>query len=143
MNKIAGYLGGATTLAFQAEALNAAGLQTQALDTVTEVLPILKSEGEQLWEANAHTLNGLLLLECFDDRQSDAESCFQEALDIARSQSAKMWELRAATQLARLWYSQGKSNDAHDSLAPVYDWFTEGFDTADLKIAKELLDALS
>ena len=63
--------------------------------------------------------------------------------DVARSQSAKSWELRAATSLARLWHSQGKTTEARDLLAPVYGWFTEGFDTADLKEAKALLDELS
>ena len=66
-----------------------------------------------------------------------------QALDIARRQQAKSWELRAATSLARLWQSQGKTQEARDLLAPVYDWFTEGFDTADLKDAKALLDQLS
>ncbi len=74
---------------------------------------------------------------------SQAETCFHQALDIARSQQAKSWELRAATSLARLWQSQGKRQDAYDLLAPVYGWFTEGFDTADLKDAKALLEELS
>ena len=62
--------------------------------------------------------------------------------DIAREQQAKSWELRASTSLARLWQQQGKRSEARDLLAPVYDWFTEGFDTADLKDAKALLVAL-
>ena len=65
------------------------------------------------------------------------------ALDISRRQAAKSYELRAVTSLARLWQSQGKSAEARDLLAPVYNWFTEGFDTADLKDAKALLDELS
>ena len=68
---------------------------------------------------------------------------FHRALDIAHQQHAKSLELRAATSLARLWQSQGKRQDAYDLLAPVYEWFTEGFDTADLKEAKALLDELS
>ncbi len=72
-----------------------------------------------------------------------SEDCFHQALDIAQSQHAKSWELRAATSLARLWQSQDKRQDAYDLLAPVYNWFTEGFDTADLKDAKALLDELS
>ncbi len=71
-----------------------------------------------------------------------AETCFHQALDIARRQQAKAWELRAATSLARLRQGQGKSEEAHDLLAPVYNWFTEGFDTADLKDAKALLEEL-
>ena len=72
----------------------------------------------------------------------EAEACFHQALSIAQSQSAKSFELRAATSLARLWQQQGKRQEAHDLLAPVYGWFTEGFDTADLQDAKALLDAL-
>ena len=72
----------------------------------------------------------------------EAKACFQHAIEIARQQSAKSWELRAATSLARLWQSQGKPNEARDLLAPVYEWFTEGFDTADLKDAKALLNEL-
>jgi hypothetical protein len=72
-----------------------------------------------------------------------AEACFQQALDIARQQQARSWELHAATSLARLWQSQDKRQEAYDLLAPVYDWFTEGFDTADLQEAKRLLDELS
>ncbi len=74
---------------------------------------------------------------------SQAETCFHAALDVARAQQAKSWELRAATSLARLWQSQDKRQDAYDLLAPVYGWFTEGFDTADLKEAKSLLEKLS
>ncbi len=70
------------------------------------------------------------------------EACFQKALDIARDQQAKTLELRAATSLARLWQSQDKRQEADELLAPVYGWFTEGFDTADLKDAKRLLDEL-
>ncbi len=67
----------------------------------------------------------------------------QQALSIARQQQAKSWGLRAATSLARLWQSQDKRQDAYDLLAPVYEWFTEGFDTADLKEAKSLLKELA
>ena len=73
---------------------------------------------------------------------SEAESCFHRAIEIARSQKAKSWELRAATNLAGLWRDEGRTDEARELLAPVYDWFTEGFDTADLKDAKALLDEL-
>jgi predicted ATPase len=73
----------------------------------------------------------------------EAESCFQQALDVARQQQAKSLELRAATSLARLWQQQGKRAEAHDLLAPIYGWFTEGWDTADLQEAKALLEALA
>ena len=72
-----------------------------------------------------------------------AEACFERALAVAREQQAKSWELRAATSMARLWQDQGKRRQARDLLAPVYGWFTEGFDTLDLKGAKALLDALA
>ena len=73
----------------------------------------------------------------------EAEACFQQALAIARQQQAKSWELRAAMSLARLWQQQGKRAAARDLLAPIYGWFTEGFDTADLQEAKALLEELA
>jgi hypothetical protein len=76
-------------------------------------------------------------------QRSEKSACFHHALDIARNQQAKSLELRAATSLARLWQQQGKRQEAYELLAPVYGWFTEGFDTADLKEAKALLDALA
>jgi predicted ATPase len=74
---------------------------------------------------------------------AEAEACFQQALDVARCRQARSWELRDAMSLARLWQQQGKRDEAHELLAPVYSWFTEGFDTADLQEAKALLEALS
>ena len=74
--------------------------------------------------------------------EAEAEACFLKALDIARKQQAKSLELRAATSLARLWQQQGKKAEARALLAPVYQWFTEGFDTADLRDAKALLEEL-
>ena len=73
----------------------------------------------------------------------EAEACFQQAIQIAQQQSARSWELRAATSLARLWQQQGKTTEARKLLAPVYDWFTEGFETADLQETKALLGDLS
>jgi predicted ATPase len=72
-----------------------------------------------------------------------AEACFERALAVARQQHAKSWELRAAMSLARLWREQGRRDEGRDLLAPIYDWFTEGFDTLDLKQAKALLDDLA
>ncbi len=77
------------------------------------------------------------------DHQAEAESCFHKAIAIAQNQQAKSWELRAATSLARLWQQQGKRQEAHTLLAPVYGWFTEGLKTADLQDAKALLEALA
>jgi predicted ATPase len=76
-----------------------------------------------------------------DERQ--AAACFRQALDIARHQQAKSLELRAAMSLSRLWQSQGEPHEARDLLAPIYGWFTEGFDTTDLQEAKALLEGLS
>jgi predicted ATPase len=84
-----------------------------------------------------------LLLRQPGTSQAEAAASFQQALDVARRQEAKSLELRAATSLARLWQQQGKRAEAHELLAPVYGWFTEGFDTADLQEAKALLDALA
>src|SRR5262249_2686297 len=88
-----------------------------------------------------YRLKGALLLQQSSDNH--AETCFHHAMAIAQNQQAKSWELRAATSLARLWQQQGKRQEAHDLLAPVYGWFTEGFDTADLQEAKALLEALT
>ena len=84
-----------------------------------------------------------LLLQQTSDNQAEAETCFHHAISIAQIQQAKSWELRAATSLARLWQQQGKRQEAYDLLAPVYNWFTEGFDTKDLQEAKALLEELS
>jgi predicted ATPase len=84
----------------------------------------------------------LLLKRAVPDAQQ-AEACFQQALAVAHRQQAKAWELRAATSLSRLWQQQGKKDEARELLAPIYSWFTEGFDTADLQEAKALLEELS
>jgi predicted ATPase len=90
-----------------------------------------------------YRLKGELLRARSADHHVEAESCFRQALAVARCQEAKSLELRAATSLARLWQQQGKCTEAHELLAPIYGWFTEGFDTADLQEAKALLDALA
>jgi class 3 adenylate cyclase len=94
------------------------------------------------YEAELHRCKGELLLQQHAEHQGEAETCFHQAIAIAQNQQAKSWELRASTSLARLWQQQGKRQEAHDLLTPVYGWFTEGFDTADLKDAKVLLDEL-
>jgi predicted ATPase len=88
-------------------------------------------------------LKGELLLQQNSDNQAEAENCFHQAISTACAQQAKSLELRTATSLSRLWQQQGRRQEAHDLLAPVYGWFTEGFDTADLKDAKALLDELA
>ena len=112
------------------------------LTVLAAALTLAETTGERWYESEIYRLKGELLLQQASDNQADAESCFHHALDIARSQQAKSFELRIATSLARLWQSQGKRQEAHALLAPIYNWFTEGFDTADLKDAKALLDEL-
>jgi predicted ATPase len=94
------------------------------------------------FQTEHHHLKGTLLLQQPHPDRSQAETAFHKALSVACHQQAKSWELRAATSLARLWQSQDKRKDAYELLAPVYGWFTEGHDTADLKDAKALLDEL-
>jgi predicted ATPase len=98
--------------------------------------------GERRHEAELYRLKGELLLTWSTDHATEAEACFRRALDVACRQQAKSWELRAAMSLARLWQRQGKRVEAYALLAPIYGWFTEGFDTADLQEAKALLEAL-
>jgi predicted ATPase len=110
-------------------------------------LAVMGKTGERCYEAELYRLKGELTLQRHVDRaesevQQESEGYFQHALDIARRQEAKSLELRAATSLAGLWQQQGKKKGARDLLAPVYHWFTEGFDTADLKEAKALLKEL-
>src|SRR5262249_37349909 len=93
--------------------------------------------------AEAYRLQGTLLLRQAVSDMPQAEACFHQALALARRQQAKSWELRTATSLSRLWQQQGKNQEAYDLRAPVYGWFTEGFDTADLQEAKALLDELA
>ena len=104
----------------------------------------IKEFGDADWESECHRRRGKLLLRSSDHGQAEAEAeaAYQRAIEVALSQGAKSWELLAATSLARLWQGQGKTEQSHDVLAPVYDWFTEGFDTADLKDAKALLEEL-
>ena len=98
---------------------------------------------EKWCEADLHRTAGEIELKSPEADSAKAEACFERALAVARAQQAKSWELRAATRLARLWRDQGKRDEARDLLAPVYGWFTQGFDTLDLKEAKALLDALA
>jgi predicted ATPase len=128
------------SLGLLAEAHGTIGQTAAALGLVDEALARLERTDERLFEAEVHRLKGeLLLASSGADR---AEACLRRAIEVARAQDARLWELRAATSLARLWAEQGKRAEARDLLAPVYGWFTEGFDTADLKKAKALLDEL-
>jgi predicted ATPase len=129
-------------LALLAEAHGILGEPEAGLAVLAEALTFMDTTGVHWYAPELYRLKGALLLQQSSDNQAEAEHCFQQALVVAQTQQAKSWELRAATSLARLWQQQGKSQEAHDLLAPVYHWFTEGFDTADLKDARALLDAL-
>ena len=97
---------------------------------------------ERWCEAEVNRIAGEIVLLSLEPDAAKAEAHFERALAIARGQKAKSWELRAATSMARLWRDQGRRDEARDLLAPIYNWFTEGFDTRDLKEAKVLLDEL-
>jgi predicted ATPase len=136
------YLSG--TLGFLAEAQAKAGQPEDGLATLAEALALVEETGERHWEAELYRLKGeLLSTQSMQGDEAGAEASLQEAIEVARRQRAKSWELRAAVGLARLWQEQGRADEARQMLAEVYDWFTEGFDTADLIEAKTLLDELS
>jgi class 3 adenylate cyclase/predicted ATPase len=130
-------------LALLAEAQGTMGEPEAGLAVLAEALTVVDKTGARLYEPELYRLKGALLLQQSSDNQAEAENCFHHAISIARTQQAKSFELRTATSLARLWQQQGKCQEAHDLLAPVYHWFTEGFDTADLQDAKALLDELA
>ena len=102
----------------------------------------MEASKEKWCEADIHRIAGEIALMSPEPDATKAEAYFERALAVARQQQAKSWELRAAMSMARLWRDQGKRQEARDLLAPVYGWFTEGFDTLDLKEAKALLDEL-
>jgi predicted ATPase len=124
-------------LAFLAEGLAWHGDRVAALAALHEGLGIACTTGEHGWDAELHRLAGTVLLA--ENKLNEGEASLQQAIRIARSQQAKSLELRAVRDLARLWGEQGRRTEARDLVAPVYSWFTEGFDTADLKEAKALL----
>jgi class 3 adenylate cyclase/predicted ATPase len=147
------------SLALLAEAYRKGGQAEEGLSVLAEALVAVEKTGERFYEAEVYRLKGELSLQSRSPKsevtntqhltpstqaevEQEAEECFLKAIDIARHQQAKSWELRAATSLARLWQQQGKKAEAHRLLSEVYNWFTEGFDTADLKDAKALLDEL-
>jgi class 3 adenylate cyclase/tetratricopeptide (TPR) repeat protein len=124
-----------------ADALARQGEHGAALAVARDGLAIEEETGQRWWDAELHRLEGVALLGI--NRLEEAQNAFEEALRISRRQQAKSYELRAATSLARLWGDQGRRAEAHKLLAPIYGWFTEGFDTADLKEAKTLLGQLA
>jgi predicted ATPase len=125
------------------EALGRAGQVEEGLRLLAEALAACEASGRGDMLAEAYRLQGALLLRQSAPDPTQAETCFQQALAIARRQQAKSWELRATMSLARLWQQQGKRSAAYELLAPIYGWFTEGFDTADLREAKALREALA
>jgi predicted ATPase/class 3 adenylate cyclase len=129
-------------LALLAEAYGKGGYLEDGLRMLDEALAVVRNTGERWWEAEVYRLKGALLLRPVVPDASQAEACFHQALDVARAQQVKSLELRAATCLARLWQQQSKHKEARELLAPVYGWFTEGFDTADLQEAKAVLAEL-
>jgi predicted ATPase len=125
-----------------ARALAELGQFEDAWRCVGEAMNLVETTKEIWGEAEVHRIAGEIALMLPQSDAPRAEAYFERALSVARAQQAKSWELRAATSLSRLWRDQGKRQQAHDLLAPIYDWFTEGFDTLDLNKAKALLDKL-
>jgi predicted ATPase len=124
-----------------ANAYLANGRALEGIAAVNEGLALCRSSGVRMLESEIHRLKGELLLNA--DKDEAAAQSFHDAIELARRQNAKSWELRATTSLARLLAKQRRRVEARPILAEVYDWFTEGFDTADLQDAKALLDELS
>jgi predicted ATPase len=130
-------------LCLLAEAYIAGARFDEALDASTEALTLAKEKGVRVYDAELQRLKGDLLLSQDESNFAEAQNCFELAIDVARHQGAKSYELRATTSLARLFATQGRRDEARAMLAEIYGWFTEGFDTADLKEAKALLEQLS
>ena len=137
-------------LALLAHAHHSVGQSEAGLTVLAEALAQVEKTGERFWEAELYRLKGELLL--MQDRGMEnkptalfveVETCFHQAIEIARRQQAKSLELRATTSLCRLWQAQGRRAEAHALLAEIYGWFTEGFDTSDLIEAQTLLESLS
>ena len=130
-------------LGLMVEACRSTGKIEEGLRVVAQALDLSKRTGALYYEAELHRLEGELRLHAEPADAPAAEMCFRRAMDIARKQQAKSWELRTAISYARLMREQGRAREAYDLLAPIYGWFTEGFDTLDLKEAKALLDELA
>jgi predicted ATPase len=154
-------------LALLAEAYGKEGQSEEGLAVLTEALALVNNTGERMYEAELYRLKGELTLQKAGARgwglgtsssssqapspksldpsaaEQEAEGDFLKAIEITRRQSAKSWELRATTSLARLWQKQGKQPEARSTLSEIYNWFTEGFDTKDLQEAKTLIKGLS
>jgi predicted ATPase len=119
------------------------GKFSDAWHHIGEAMATIKATKETWCEAEINRIAGEIALKSPEPKTAKAQAYFDRALSVARAQQAKSWELRAAMSMARLWRDQGKRDEARDLLAPVYGWFTEGFDTLDLKEAKMLLEELA
>ncbi|MCP5065294.1 MAG: AAA family ATPase [bacterium] len=137
-----GKIGAGEGMSMFGEVLLSVGRGEEARGALGIGSSLSEQNGEHLWDVELRRLQAEILLDV-DDASTEAEGLFQEALEIARNQKAKSWELRAATGLARLWQRQGRESEARDLLAPVHGWFSEGLDTRDLKDAKALLEQLA
>ena len=131
------------TLSFLASAHAELGDLDDARRCVGEAMTAADTTKERWWDAEVNRIAGEIAIESPEPDTSKAQEYFQRALEVARQQQAKSWELRAAMSMARLWRDQGRPQQARELLAPVYGWFTEGFDTRDLKEAKALLEELA
>ena len=129
-------------LALLSEAYGTLHQPEAGLAVLAEACSFVAATEERFWEGEIYRLKGVLLLQHTMLDEPQAEVCFQQALAITRHQQAKSLELRAAMSLSRLWQQQSKRTAARDLLAPIYSWFTEGFDTADLQDARALLEEL-
>ncbi len=125
-----------------AQGLRRVGRHDEALGALGHGVAQAEQQGQHFYDAELHRLRAEILLDVDGNAVEEAEALFGESLEIARRQEAKTFELRAATSLARLWQRQGKRAAARALLAPLYAWFTEGFDTRDLQNAKALLEQL-
>ena len=119
------------------------GQLDDARRSIDDAIDKVERSKEKWCEAEVHRIAGEMIKSPQAEAAAKAEAYFERALAVARQQQAKSWELRAAMSMARLWRDQGKRDEARDLLAPVYGWFTEGFDTLDLKEVKGLLDGLA
>ena len=142
--QLAAFAGGITWLPFfqglQAQAEAAHGQADRAFTLLAEALQTIQRTGERWFAAELNRHKGQLLLR--QGHSDAAEEFYREALNISRTQEARLWELRAVSSLAQLWRDQGRRAEARDLFAPVWGWFTEGFETPDLKEAKALLEEL-
>ena len=128
--------------ALLAQGYERCGNLEEGLKLLNDAFDQVKRSGEYMWEPELHRLRATLLLSVSLKNAPEAETCFRKAMDVAQQQSAKSLELRAATSLGRLWHDQSKGEEARNLLAPIYNWFSEGFETAELKDAKALLEQL-